>query len=248
MGTYGYSSEPESNSTVSNGNFEDTEEGPSNRTERSQESPDPEPDKLEETEPLDPELEQDPVTSLSTSFTAYGLNLFEPRPETHHNFTSLVIPITPSRSLQTDMAGPNDNTTTTNGTKDPKEIKLNYPKAFSGKRESLKKFIQDCSLYLLVNRKTYNNVLARITFVLPLMNEGDTAVWKEQMIDKAMADAITKNTELDLGTYKDFEKSLNKTFTPYDAPGDALEKMKELRMKIGESVDDHTAKFKMLVS
>ena len=79
------------------------------------------------------------------------------------------------------------------------------------------------------------------------MNEGDAAEWKEQMIDKATADAIAKETELDLGTYKDFEKSLNDMFAPYDAPGDALEKMKELRMKIGESIDDHNAKFKMLV-
>src|SRR5271155_5099657 len=146
------------------------------------------------------------------------------------------------------MAGPNDDMTMTNGMKDPKEIKLNYPKAFSGKRESLKKFIQDCSLYLLVNRKTYNNDLARIAFVLALMNEGDAAVWKEQMIDKATADAIAKNMELDLGTYRDFEKSLNDTFAPYDVPGDALEKMKELRMKLGESIDDHNTKFKMLVS
>ena len=164
-GTYGYSSEPESNSTVSDRNFEDAEEGPSNQTERSQESPDLEPEELEETEPLNPEPEQDPVTSLSTSFTAYGLNPFEPRPETHHDFTSLLIPITPSQSLKTDMAGPNDDgpsgdATMNDETRGPKEMKLNYPKAFSGKRENLKKFIQDCSLYLLVNRKTYNNDLA----------------------------------------------------------------------------------------
>src|SRR5271155_5873457 len=145
------------------------------------------------------------------------------------------------------MAGPTDDTTTTNGTKDPKEIKLNYLKPFSGKRESVKNFIQDCSLYLLVNRKTYDNDLAQIAFVLALMNEKDAAVWKEQMIDKATANAMSKNTELDLGTYRDFEKSLNDMFAPYDAPGDALEKMKELRMKIGESMDDHNAKFKMLV-
>src|SRR5271156_3800755 len=68
------------------------------------------------------------------------------------------------------------------------------------------------------------------------------------MIDKAMADAISKNMELDLGMYKDFEKSLNNTLTPHDAPGYGLEKMRELRMKIGDSIDDHVAKFKMLVS
>ena len=68
------------------------------------------------------------------------------------------------------------------------------------------------------------------------------------MIDKAMAVAISKNMELDLGMYKDFEKSLNNMFVPYDAPGDALEKMKELRIKIEDSIDNHVAKFKMLVS
>ena len=108
------------------------------------------------------------------------------------------------------------------GTRDPKEIKLNYPKAFSGKREALKKFLQDCKLYLLVNKKTYDNDLTKIAFVLALMNDGDAAAWKEQLLEKAATEAATTGKELDLGSYKDFEKSLNDTFAPYDAPGDAL--------------------------
>src|SRR5271168_1407635 len=133
-------------------------------------------------------------------------------------------------------------------TRNPKEIKLNYRKAFSGKRETLKKFLQDFKLYLLVNKKTYDNDLTKIVFVLALMNDGDAADWKEQYLEKATTEAATTGKELDLGPYKDFEKSLNDTFAPYDAPGDALEKMKEMRMKIGDSVDDHISKFKMLVS
>src|SRR5271168_5483445 len=80
------------------------------------------------------------------------------------------------------------------------------------------------------------------------MNEGNAAVWKEQYLEKATTEAATTGKEFDLGPHKDFEKSLNDTFVPYDAPGDALEKMKELRMKIGDSIDNHVAKFKMLVS
>ena len=41
--------------------------------------------------------------------------------------------------------------------------------------------------------------------------------------------------------------ALQETFEPYDAPGDALEKMKELRMKSGDSINDHVTQFKMLV-
>ena len=58
------------------------------------------------------------------------------------------------------MTGPSGDATMTDGTKDAKEIKLNYPKPFSEKRENLKKFIQDCALYLLVNQKTYDIDLA----------------------------------------------------------------------------------------
>ena len=36
------------------------------------------------------------------------------------------------------------------------EIKLNQLKPFTGKREELKKFLQDTNLYLLVNNKVYD--------------------------------------------------------------------------------------------
>jgi len=101
------------------------------------------------------------------------------------------------------------------------------------------KFVQDCALYRMVSRKTYDNILA-------LMNEGDAAAWKEQMLDKAIANATAKDTELDLGTYRNFEKSLTDTFAPYNVPDDALEKMKGLR-ETGDLINNHMAKFKMLV-
>ena len=99
-------------------------------------------------------------------------------------------------------------------TRDPKEIKLNYPKAFSGKREALKKFLQGCKLYLLVNKKTYDNDLAKITFVLAWMNNGDAAAWKEQYLEKATTEAATAGRDLDLGPYTDFDIGKH-TITPY---------------------------------
>src|SRR5271156_2256085 len=186
-GTFGYysdleqdSSEPKS--TTSEGSYQDAEEGPSNRTEeRSQEDPDHEPE-LEEEDPLDEEPErrqEDPsqepepttVTDLSASFTVHKFRPFEPRPETGPSFSSFLLPLTPSQSQQpetTTMVNPNSGEDVVMGdaTRDPEETKLNYPKAFSGKREALKKFLQDCKLYPLVNKKTYDNDLTRIAFVL----------------------------------------------------------------------------------
>ena len=38
--------------------------------------------------------------------------------------------------------------------------------------------MQDCLLYLLVNRSTYNNDVKRIAFVLSHMTEKEAALWK----------------------------------------------------------------------
>ena len=62
-----------------------------------------------------------------------------------------------------------------------REVKLNLLKPFTGKREDLKKFLQDTSLYTLVNDKIYNTDTKKIAFALSFMNEGDAASWKEQV-------------------------------------------------------------------
>ena len=61
---------------------------------------------------------------------------------------------------------------------DPKVIKLNLPKDFSGKREDLKKFLQQVNLYMDVNMKIYHNNMTKIAFVLSFMDEGDASSWK----------------------------------------------------------------------
>src|SRR5271155_3315940 len=129
-----------------------------------------------------------------------------------------------------------------------KEVKLNPPKPFDGKQENLKKFIQDGELYITINKKTYNDKIKKIGFFLSFMNKGDAASWKEQLLDDAMTRAQASNTDLDLGSYAQFKHDLQEAFVPYDSPGDALERMKLLRMKKDDSIDEHIAKFRMLVS
>ena len=118
------------------------------------------------------------------------------------------------------------------------EKKINMPKPFTGKREDLKKFIQDVLLYFVINRRVYNTDEDKIVFTMSFMEEGDAASWKEQFVDEKL-----KAGSLNLGTWDEFEELLKKAFTPYDAPGDALDEMKALRYK-GVSIEDHVAKFK----
>ena len=122
------------------------------------------------------------------------------------------------------------------------ELKLNQLKPFTGKREDLKKFLQDINIYLHVNDKVYNDDIKKISFALSFMNDGDAASWKEQLLEEAM-----KKDPINLGTWSTFEKDLQTAFQPYDAPGDVLEEMKALRMGSG-SIEEHNARFKMAIT
>src|ERR1700678_751459 len=100
----------------------------------------------------------------------------------------------------------------------------------------------------MINKKTYDDDLNKIGFFLWFMNEGDAASWKEQQLEDAMATAQANNTELNLGSFARFEHNLQEAFAPYNSPGDALEKMKTLRMKKDDSIDEHITKLRMMVS
>src|SRR5271168_1457227 len=92
-----------------------------------------------------------------------------------------------------------------------KEVKLNPPKPFNGKRENLQKFVQDRELYLTINKKVYDDDVKKMRFFLLFINERDAAFWKEQLLEDAMATAQTNNTELNLGSFVVFEGSVNLT-------------------------------------
>ena len=95
---------------------------------------------------------------------------------------------------------------------------------------------------MLVNNKVYDTDVKRIAFTLSFMNEGDTASWKEQLLEDAMA-----LETFNLGTWAQFKKDLNNAFKPYDTPGDAWEEMKLIRMG-NNTIKEHIARFKMLVT
>src|SRR5882762_6726821 len=125
--------------------------------------------------------------------------------------------------------------------------KLKTPTPFSGKREDLRKFLQEIKIYLLANGDAYPTDLDKVLFVLSYMSDGDANSWKEEFFDTAEQKAAQNNSTLSLGTYKALIDLIIKDFSPYDAPKDAIYEMKELKMG-NTKIEEHVAKFKMLVT
>ena len=104
-------------------------------------------------------------------------------------------------------------------------------------------------MHLQANRAIYDNNEKKVVFVLSFMTEGDAATWREQWLDNldAKAKALNK-TEMDFGTLAELINLLEKDFATYDAPGNALENMKNLWYNTKASIEDHISRFKMLLS
>ena len=128
-----------------------------------------------------------------------------------------------------------------------KKTELNPPRTFTGKRTDLRRFLQDTFVFLTINNEHYNNDNKKIAFVMSFMTDRDAALWKEEFIGKVIRDSVTRGDDISFGLYKKFIESLKKLFSPHDAPGDALDAMKHLRMGDG-SFKEHLAKFKLLMS
>ena len=77
---------------------------------------------------------------------------------------------------------------------------INKPTPFDGNRKSIKSFMQECQVYLHVNRHVYTMDDARVAFVLSYMNEKEALTWKENYLWK-ITDA---DGELKFPTMMDF--------------------------------------------
>jgi Ty3 transposon capsid-like protein/Zinc knuckle len=123
------------------------------------------------------------------------------------------------------------------------ELKLHQPSEFTGKKDDLKYFLQKVRMYLLINKRNYDDDEKKILYALFFFKEGTEAgAWSSEFI----ADAKKKDP-IDLGTWNDFITSLKEAFEPYDAPADAFESLKTLRMG-DKTADEHNAVFKTLLT
>ena len=86
-----------------------------------------------------------------------------------------------------------------------------------------------------VNHVVYHSDLLKIAFVLLFMTSESAATWKAQFIDEVNKKLVPTNPNYKLGQYADFRRYLVNAFLI-------------LRMKMGSSIDEHLAKFKMLAA
>ena len=133
-------------------------------------------------------------------------------------------------NINTNMAAP-----TSNGAK---EIALNKPNSFNGDREKFKEFLQSVEVYMDVNHEVYWSDLIKIAFVLSNMNSGPAK----------LKQSPPANPNNKLRQYARFRKDLVSAFSMFNSVGDALDELQALRMKMGSSINEHIAKFKLLAA
>ena len=112
-------------------------------------------------------------------------------------------------------------------TSKPIELKLASPKPFTGNREDLNGFLLDLNLYLTVNNEIYDTSFKKIGYALSFMTSRDVKYWKDQYLEES-----NRGEYLDLGTWSEFTEALRESFEPYDAPGDAMDKIIHLKKEL----------------
>ena len=220
-----------SESKSENSDYHSTEERSLNRTE---DHPQP--------EALTPE--EDEFDPLASSTIIEGVEPLKPRPNPFQRLLSEIL----ARKRNSEWKPQIEPETEIKMATDKKNgsIKLNLPKAFNGSRDKFRKFLQTAEIYLSINKKVYNDDLKKIGFILSFMTEGQAEAWADQFVEKAWTQH--PGPDLDLGTYEEFQKTLKATFSAYNFPSDALNEMKNLRMKYDDDINKHIMKFATLLS
>src|ERR1700678_4397954 len=93
-----------------------------------------------------------------------------------------------------------------------KELRINLPTHFTENRDDLDNFMQDCTLYLTLNRAIYKTDEKKIVFMLSYMTEGTACAWKEAFV----RDVINSQAN-NFGSLKQFTINLKKAFEASDS-------------------------------
>jgi len=121
-----------------------------------------------------------------------------------------------------------------------KEIRINFPKEFSGAQHETTSFLQDISLYLTLNHDVYDDDNKKIVFALSFMNKGSAQAWKESFI----IEKTNRNGTISFGTWNACKKAIEDAFLISDIPGNARAKLRTLRQT--GSANEYVGQFRIL--
>jgi hypothetical protein len=75
-----------------------------------------------------------------------------------------------------------ETTETQNRSTSIREIGLDKPSPFNGDRKKVETFIQECRVYLQINKRIYTDDEAKVAFLLSLMKENEALRWKQMYL------------------------------------------------------------------
>jgi len=128
---------------------------------------------------------------------------------------------------------------TTNG---KKELALAKPTPFDGDRTKVKDFLQECYLYLEVNKDVYDTKEKKIGFILSYMNAKEAAMWKKQYVTEITG----ANGAMTFPAYQVFIDKVQDDFKQEDEARSATNQLENLRQGKG-TAEELVTKFKLLV-
>lgn len=124
-----------------------------------------------------------------------------------------------------------------------KEIGINKPTPFDGDRKKIETFIQECRVYLQVNKKIYSTDEAKVAFFLSFMNDKEALRWKQTFL-RSITDA---DGEMKFPTIKEFIDYLNMYFKPTNQTQEAAHQLALLRQG-NKSAEEIITQFRLLIS
>ena len=124
-----------------------------------------------------------------------------------------------------------------------KEYGLNKPTPFSGDQTKVKAFLQECLVYIDMNKETHMTDKLKIGFVLSYMNEKEAKDWQELYL-KDLEDPVTE--KLVYPTFGAFLTEVHKAFQSVDQVQDALCKLENLK-KGKKTAKQIVTEFKQLI-
>ena len=124
-----------------------------------------------------------------------------------------------------------------------KEYGLNKPTPFSGDRMKIKAFLQECLVYINMNKEIYMMDRLKIGFVQSYINEKEARDWQELYLESIEDPATEKLVYPTFGT---FLTEVCKAFRSVDQVQDAIYKLENLKQG-KEMAEQVITKFKQLI-
>ena len=131
---------------------------------------------------------------------------------------------------------------TQNATPNAKEYGMNKPMPFSGDQMKIKAFLQECLVYIDMNKEVYTTDKLKIGFVLSYMNEKKKD-WRELYIE-SIEDPVTG--KLVYPTFGTFLTDVCKAFWSVDHVQDVVHKLETLKQG-KKTAEELITEFKQLV-